>query len=89
MKIKQSLEFDLDVEVVRNDEGGAHIVLLSVDSDGGEYFYPKSFEWEVDTDLGDGRCGVTLDTVPADQIPEGWSNEQIIDAYFNSPYGVG
>lgn len=88
MKIKQTLEFELEVEVVRNDEGDAHIVLIKVDSDGGEYHYPKNVDSEIDTDLEDGREGWTIDTVDSDQIPEGWTDEQIVDAYFNSEYGV-
>jgi hypothetical protein len=31
---------------------------------------------------------VCLDVIDLEQIPEGWTDEQIIDAYFNSEYGV-
>jgi hypothetical protein len=31
---------------------------------------------------------VCIDVLDAGQVPEGWTDEQILDAYFNSEYGV-
>jgi hypothetical protein len=77
MKIKQTHEFEIDVKVNRGPDGDVELVLTEIDSDGGEYHYPKL----VDGDE-------VLITIDADQIPEDWTDEQIVDAYFNSPYGV-
>jgi len=77
MKIKQTHEFEIDVLVNRGPNGDVELVLAEIDSDGGEYHYPKLA-------AGDEVIAV----IDADQVPEGWTDEQIVDAYFNSPYGV-
>lgn len=91
MKIKKTLEYELDAHVVPADEDNIVIVVRGVDFDRDDaepFFtrrpydaYPAGFDG---LEPGDWPLDV-LERPDPEAYP---TEESILDAYFNSPYGV-
>jgi hypothetical protein len=89
VKVKQTHTYTLEV-VVERDEDKVYIVAVGIDteSDGGPFHTPRPLDFMQSGFDGLNQRGEVLDVLDADSIPEDYDDEQIIDAYFNSPYGV-
>jgi hypothetical protein len=90
MKIKQQVTYELDVSVIHEDEN-VFIVVTDVTGEGDEFMRPVEWRHNIDTSgfegIDEGWC---LDVLPWDDtLAEQYdTDEKIINAYFNSPYGV-